>query len=183
MSEDLYTLACLQASQLNTSTSFLSSSSSLCPTGYFTQISTLADVQENVMEYLHVLSRPKVIDREHDTVWTEAYIDNNVSFDHAISHMVPVPTVTSRPPTGLGAQTNLWLIHRFQPFQKCTTKKWYDQDGWFYNPKENCSDTLKVEAWHCVLPVYVSDWMCESVCEQQMELLSQWASCVCLRVV
>uniref|UniRef100_A0A671UU80 Calcium voltage-gated channel auxiliary subunit alpha2delta 3 n=1 Tax=Sparus aurata TaxID=8175 RepID=A0A671UU80_SPAAU len=44
--------------------------------GYFTQISTLADVQENVMEYLHVLSRPKVIDQEHDTVWTEAYIDN-----------------------------------------------------------------------------------------------------------
>ncbi|CAL8276482.1 unnamed protein product [Boreogadus saida] len=47
--------------------------------GYFTQISTLADVQENVMEYLHVLSRPKVIDQEHDTVWTEAYIDNTVS--------------------------------------------------------------------------------------------------------
>uniref|UniRef100_A0A673IPF4 Voltage-dependent calcium channel subunit alpha-2/delta-3-like n=1 Tax=Sinocyclocheilus rhinocerous TaxID=307959 RepID=A0A673IPF4_9TELE len=44
--------------------------------GYFTQISTLADVQENVMEYLHVLSRPKVIDREHDMVWTEAYVDN-----------------------------------------------------------------------------------------------------------
>ncbi|XP_057714191.1 voltage-dependent calcium channel subunit alpha-2/delta-3-like isoform X3 [Corythoichthys intestinalis] len=46
--------------------------------GYFTQISTLADVQENVMEYLHVLSRPKVIDREHDTVWTEAYIDTTL---------------------------------------------------------------------------------------------------------
>uniref|UniRef100_A0A1A8QLJ2 Calcium channel, voltage-dependent, alpha 2/delta subunit 3 n=1 Tax=Nothobranchius rachovii TaxID=451742 RepID=A0A1A8QLJ2_9TELE len=46
--------------------------------GYFTQISTLADVQENVMEYLHVLSRPKVIDREHDTVWTEAYIDSTL---------------------------------------------------------------------------------------------------------
>ncbi|TKS77670.1 Voltage-dependent calcium channel subunit alpha-2/delta-3 [Collichthys lucidus] len=46
--------------------------------GYFTQISTLADVQENVMEYLHVLSRPKVIDQEHDTVWTEAYIDNTL---------------------------------------------------------------------------------------------------------
>uniref|UniRef100_A0A3Q3GUP8 Calcium voltage-gated channel auxiliary subunit alpha2delta 3 n=1 Tax=Labrus bergylta TaxID=56723 RepID=A0A3Q3GUP8_9LABR len=46
--------------------------------GYFTQISTLADVQENVMEYLHVLSRPKVIDQEHDTVWTEAYIDNTM---------------------------------------------------------------------------------------------------------
>uniref|UniRef100_A0A3B4D866 VWFA domain-containing protein n=1 Tax=Pygocentrus nattereri TaxID=42514 RepID=A0A3B4D866_PYGNA len=47
--------------------------------GYFTQISTLADVQENVMEYLHVLSRPKVIDQEHDVVWTEAYIDSTVS--------------------------------------------------------------------------------------------------------
>lgn len=52
---------------------------SLTSTGYFTQISTLADVQENVMEYLHVLSRPKVIDQEHDTVWTEAYIDSTVS--------------------------------------------------------------------------------------------------------
>uniref|UniRef100_A0AAY4EF57 VWFA domain-containing protein n=1 Tax=Denticeps clupeoides TaxID=299321 RepID=A0AAY4EF57_9TELE len=46
--------------------------------GYFTQISTLADVQENVMEYLHVLSRPKVIDQEHDIVWTEAYIDSTL---------------------------------------------------------------------------------------------------------
>uniref|UniRef100_A0A8B9E1B0 Calcium voltage-gated channel auxiliary subunit alpha2delta 3 n=1 Tax=Anser cygnoides TaxID=8845 RepID=A0A8B9E1B0_ANSCY len=44
--------------------------------GFFTQISTLADVQENVMEYLHVLSRPKVIDQEHDVVWTEAYVDS-----------------------------------------------------------------------------------------------------------
>lgn len=59
---------------------FLMFSISLCPTGYFTQISTLADVQENVMEYLHVLSRPKVIDQEHDTVWTEAYIDSTVSW-------------------------------------------------------------------------------------------------------
>ncbi|XP_038867496.1 voltage-dependent calcium channel subunit alpha-2/delta-3 [Salvelinus namaycush] len=56
--------------------------------GYFTQISTLADVQENVMEYLHVLSRPKVIAQEHDTVWTEAYIDSTVSGHRSpISHM------------------------------------------------------------------------------------------------
>ncbi|XP_027691684.1 voltage-dependent calcium channel subunit alpha-2/delta-3 [Vombatus ursinus] len=46
--------------------------------GFFTQISTLADVQENVMEYLHVLSRPKVINQEHDVVWTEAYIDSTL---------------------------------------------------------------------------------------------------------
>ncbi|TRY55855.1 hypothetical protein DNTS_035052, partial [Danionella cerebrum] len=47
--------------------------------GYFSQISTLADVQENVMKYLHVLSRPKVIDQEHDMIWTEAYFDNTRS--------------------------------------------------------------------------------------------------------
>lgn len=31
------------------------------------------------MRYLHVMSRPKVIDHEHDTVWTEAYVDSAVS--------------------------------------------------------------------------------------------------------
>uniref|UniRef100_A0AAR2LQX6 VWFA domain-containing protein n=1 Tax=Pygocentrus nattereri TaxID=42514 RepID=A0AAR2LQX6_PYGNA len=53
--------------------------------GYFSQISTLADVQENVMRYLHVMSRPKVIDHEHDTVWTEAYVDSAVSPHYAKS--------------------------------------------------------------------------------------------------
>ncbi|XP_035770063.1 voltage-dependent calcium channel subunit alpha-2/delta-4-like [Neolamprologus brichardi] len=43
--------------------------------GYYTHISTLADVQENVMEYLHVLSRPMVINHDHDIIWTEAYMD------------------------------------------------------------------------------------------------------------
>uniref|UniRef100_H3CQ56 Calcium voltage-gated channel auxiliary subunit alpha2delta 4 n=1 Tax=Tetraodon nigroviridis TaxID=99883 RepID=H3CQ56_TETNG len=43
--------------------------------GYYTHVSTLADVQENVMEYLHVLSRPMVINHDHDIIWTEAYMD------------------------------------------------------------------------------------------------------------
>uniref|UniRef100_A0A673H843 Calcium channel, voltage-dependent, alpha 2/delta subunit 4a n=1 Tax=Sinocyclocheilus rhinocerous TaxID=307959 RepID=A0A673H843_9TELE len=43
---------------------------------YYTHISTLADVQENVMEYLHVLSRPMVINQDHDIIWTEAYMDS-----------------------------------------------------------------------------------------------------------
>ncbi|KAJ7998048.1 hypothetical protein DPEC_G00218500 [Dallia pectoralis] len=43
--------------------------------GFYTHISTLADVQENVMEYLHVLSRPMVINHDHDIIWTEAYMD------------------------------------------------------------------------------------------------------------
>uniref|UniRef100_A0A671U847 Calcium voltage-gated channel auxiliary subunit alpha2delta 4 n=1 Tax=Sparus aurata TaxID=8175 RepID=A0A671U847_SPAAU len=44
--------------------------------GYYTHISTLADVQENVMEYLHVL-RPTDGQSTHDTTsaWTEAYMD------------------------------------------------------------------------------------------------------------
>ncbi|XP_029422669.1 LOW QUALITY PROTEIN: voltage-dependent calcium channel subunit alpha-2/delta-4 [Nannospalax galili] len=47
--------------------------------GYYTQISTLADAQENVMEYLHVLSRPMVINHDHDIIWTEAYMDSRVN--------------------------------------------------------------------------------------------------------
>uniref|UniRef100_A0AAY4A408 VWFA domain-containing protein n=1 Tax=Denticeps clupeoides TaxID=299321 RepID=A0AAY4A408_9TELE len=58
--------------------------------GYFTQISTLADVQENVMRYLHVMSRPKVIDHEHDTVWTEAYVDSTVSLNPVTTVAMPV---------------------------------------------------------------------------------------------
>ncbi|XP_034367844.1 voltage-dependent calcium channel subunit alpha-2/delta-4 isoform X2 [Arvicanthis niloticus] len=46
--------------------------------GYYTQISTLADAQENVMEYLHVLSRPMVINHDHDIIWTEAYMDSQL---------------------------------------------------------------------------------------------------------
>ena len=30
------------------------------------------------MEYLHVLSRPMVINHDHDITWTEAYIDSKV---------------------------------------------------------------------------------------------------------
>lgn len=37
------------------------------------------------MRYLHVMSRPKVIDHEHDTVWTEAYVDSAVSMTLALS--------------------------------------------------------------------------------------------------
>uniref|UniRef100_A0AAY4DA41 VWFA domain-containing protein n=1 Tax=Denticeps clupeoides TaxID=299321 RepID=A0AAY4DA41_9TELE len=52
--------------------------------GYYTHISTLADVQENVMEYLHVLSRPMVINHDHDIIWTEAYMDTVVGLSHGI---------------------------------------------------------------------------------------------------
>ncbi|KAK3512976.1 hypothetical protein QTP70_033865 [Hemibagrus guttatus] len=62
---------------------------------YFSQISTLADVQENVMRYLHVMSRPKVIDHEHDMVWTEAYVDQALAQAHKLSERLgPSPMTT-----------------------------------------------------------------------------------------
>uniref|UniRef100_A0AAY4DAR9 VWFA domain-containing protein n=1 Tax=Denticeps clupeoides TaxID=299321 RepID=A0AAY4DAR9_9TELE len=56
--------------------------------GYYTHISTLADVQENVMEYLHVLSRPMVINHDHDIIWTEAYMDTVVGANDDILLMM-----------------------------------------------------------------------------------------------
>ncbi|ELU02468.1 hypothetical protein CAPTEDRAFT_2293 [Capitella teleta] len=43
--------------------------------GYFSHISTLADVHEHVQEYIHVLSRPMVIMRANHTIWTSVYVD------------------------------------------------------------------------------------------------------------
>ncbi|XP_049638991.1 voltage-dependent calcium channel subunit alpha-2/delta-4 [Suncus etruscus] len=56
--------------------------------GYYTQIPTLADAQESVMEYLHVLSRPMVINHDHDIIWTEAYMDSRLSTSQAQSPML-----------------------------------------------------------------------------------------------
>uniref|UniRef100_A0A6Q2XKZ1 Calcium voltage-gated channel auxiliary subunit alpha2delta 4 n=1 Tax=Esox lucius TaxID=8010 RepID=A0A6Q2XKZ1_ESOLU len=60
--------------------------------GYYTHISTLADVQENVMEYLHVLSRPMVINHDHDIIWTEAYMDS-VLFNTRAQSLLLMTTV------------------------------------------------------------------------------------------
>ncbi|KAJ8386911.1 hypothetical protein AAFF_G00165080 [Aldrovandia affinis] len=60
--------------------------------GYYTHISTLADVQENVMEYLHVLSRPMVINHDHDIIWTEAYMDS-VLFNTQAQSLLLMTTV------------------------------------------------------------------------------------------
>uniref|UniRef100_A0A8C0TTZ4 Decapping mRNA 1B n=2 Tax=Canis lupus familiaris TaxID=9615 RepID=A0A8C0TTZ4_CANLF len=52
------------------------------------KISTLADAQENVMEYLHVLSRPMVINHDHDITWTEAYMDSKLLTSQAQNLML-----------------------------------------------------------------------------------------------
>lgn len=120
----------------------LRSLSSLLPTGYFTQISTLADVQENVMEYLHVLSRPKVIDQEHDTVWTEAYIDSTVSV-HIVDAEYSVKDLHSKQRT---------LIHNGFGFSVCSERQ--------MNPVS----ITHAEGWKCVLSSYVSGCGCVDVC-------------------
>ncbi|EHB00382.1 Voltage-dependent calcium channel subunit alpha-2/delta-3 [Heterocephalus glaber] len=77
--------------------------------GFFTQISTLADVQENVMEYLHVLSRPKVIDQEHDVVWTEAYIDST-HFPGLYIPFVPVTLASKAAENIVECNMYLWKV-------------------------------------------------------------------------
>lgn len=52
------------------------------------------------MEYLHVLSRPMVIDHDHDIIWTEAYMDSVVSclpfLIHSLVPFIDVNTVHNR---------------------------------------------------------------------------------------
>ncbi|XP_053385915.1 voltage-dependent calcium channel subunit alpha-2/delta-3-like isoform X2 [Mercenaria mercenaria] len=44
--------------------------------GYYSHISTLADVQENVQNYIKVMSRQMVIDRYRNKIWTPIYLDH-----------------------------------------------------------------------------------------------------------
>uniref|UniRef100_A0A8C9Y8M2 Calcium voltage-gated channel auxiliary subunit alpha2delta 4 n=1 Tax=Sander lucioperca TaxID=283035 RepID=A0A8C9Y8M2_SANLU len=67
--------------------------------GYYTHISTLADVQENVMEYLHVLSRPMVINHDHDIIWTEAYMDTVVTQSLLLMTSVAMPVFSKKKET------------------------------------------------------------------------------------
>jgi len=73
-------------------------------TGYYTHVSTLADVQENVMEYLHVLSRPMVINHDHDIIWTEAYMDTVVS-----KKMIPI----RKTPENYNTKSAKFTFHKF----------------------------------------------------------------------
>ncbi|XP_038061478.1 voltage-dependent calcium channel subunit alpha-2/delta-3-like isoform X6 [Patiria miniata] len=47
--------------------------------GYYTRIGAFADVEENASKYIHVLSRPMVIEQDHITVWTNVYMDTLVN--------------------------------------------------------------------------------------------------------
>ena len=49
-------------------------------TGYFTHVTTLAEVKEQVLKYIPVMARPMVMYREnHPIQWTGVYADIEVS--------------------------------------------------------------------------------------------------------
>lgn len=87
------------------------------PAGYYTHVSTLADVQENVMEYLHVLSRPMVINHDHDIIWTEAYMDSVVSYFRLVSVILKSVSIV------FGTFLNHhFMLALFPPFPPSVTK-------------------------------------------------------------
>ena len=48
--------------------------------GYFTHVTTLAEVKEQVLKYIPVMARPLVLFREtHPVKWTGVYADIEVS--------------------------------------------------------------------------------------------------------
>uniref|UniRef100_A0AAX7SDD4 Calcium channel, voltage dependent, alpha2/delta subunit 3 n=1 Tax=Astatotilapia calliptera TaxID=8154 RepID=A0AAX7SDD4_ASTCA len=116
--------------------------------GYFSQISTLADVQENVMRYLHVMSRPKVIDHEHDTVWTEAYVDSalNDKSGPTLTTTVAMPVFSTKNET----VTKLCMLCSSMQYQEGQKRRkpnyssvdlseveWEDKDGILRNAMVN----------------------------------------------
>ena len=47
-----------------------------CIQGYFARVTSLAEVREQVLKYVPVLSRPMVMyQKDHPVIWTSAYID------------------------------------------------------------------------------------------------------------
>lgn len=51
--------------------------------GYYVHLSTLAEVREQVLNYIPVMARPLVLGRhEHPVIWTQFYADIIVSFNN-----------------------------------------------------------------------------------------------------
>lgn len=49
-------------------------------TGYFARVTSLAEVREQVLKYIPILSRPMVMyQKDHPLLWTPAYVDVAVS--------------------------------------------------------------------------------------------------------
>lgn len=59
--------------------------------GYFVHVSTLGEVQEQVLKYLPIMSRPMVIFGKHDITWTPVYANFVVSWILSAKPMIQFP--------------------------------------------------------------------------------------------
>lgn len=53
--------------------------------GYFTHVETMGEVQEQVVKYLQVMSRPLVMSQARQVSYTPVYADNTVSTKHSLN--------------------------------------------------------------------------------------------------
>jgi len=52
--------------------------------GYYTHVSTLSEVQEQVLKYIPVMARPMVMYQRHEVTWTPVYADIAVKLNFVI---------------------------------------------------------------------------------------------------
>uniref|UniRef100_A0A667Y5X0 Calcium voltage-gated channel auxiliary subunit alpha2delta 4 n=1 Tax=Myripristis murdjan TaxID=586833 RepID=A0A667Y5X0_9TELE len=150
--------------------------------GYYTHISTLADVQENVMEYLHVLSRPMVINHDHDIIWTEAYMDTVLFATKAQSLLlmtsVAMPVFSKKKETlshgillgVVGSDIPLMEVMKLAP-------RYMYKDGKKLKPKPNYNsvDLSEVE-WEDTEEMVKGAVLCSGKCKSPLTC-SSWCLC------
>ena len=57
--------------------------------GYFTHVTTLGEVKEQVLKYIPVMARPMVMYRDkHPIIWTGVYADIEVGISKVKGHML-----------------------------------------------------------------------------------------------
>lgn len=47
--------------------------------GYYVHLNTFSEVREQVLNYIHVMARPLVLQKDHPVIWSEVYADVVVS--------------------------------------------------------------------------------------------------------
>ncbi|ESO95823.1 hypothetical protein LOTGIDRAFT_116612, partial [Lottia gigantea] len=95
--------------------------------GHYEHISTRADVQENVQQYVKILSRPMVQEKYHNMIWTPVYLDYPTEHGLGLMTSVAIPVFDGRtksegeedPATNLlgvvGTDLPIDVIKRFVP--------------------------------------------------------------------
>ena len=65
----------------------------LIHSGYFSHVTSLAEVKEQVLKYIPVMARPMVLYKEYHPIrWTGVHVDNKVSTKHTKKCLLLIPT-------------------------------------------------------------------------------------------